>query len=75
MLLQVLREKNAIAETGSSARPMALEEPREEEKEVAVEEVRVLKVNEVVGEAKIVERTTLRKGSEGDDVRALQVCS
>ncbi|KAK8556260.1 hypothetical protein V6N12_002670 [Hibiscus sabdariffa] len=62
-LLQVLKEKNRIAESGESAREMFLEEV--EEKEVVVEEgVRVLE--------KKIERKALRVGSEGDQVREMQ---
>ncbi|KAK9029816.1 hypothetical protein V6N11_031261 [Hibiscus sabdariffa] len=66
-LLQVLKEKNRIAESGESAREMFLEE-----KEVVVDEgVRVLEKKEIEVEKKI-ERKALRVGSEGDQVREMQ---
>lgn len=68
-LLQVLKERGLIAESGSSASPLVL---LEKEKEVVVVEEKVARVSEE-GEKK--RRKTLRKGSEGDEVRAMQVCS
>lgn len=76
-LLQVLKEKNRIAETGSGPNPIVLgekivEQPVEE-KEVVVEQV----VRVVAEEGKKTEEkktTTLRMGSEGAEVRAMQVC-
>ncbi|KAJ4904478.1 plastid transcriptionally active 5 [Raphanus sativus] len=70
-LLQVLKEKNRIAESGSSATPMVLENTRElkeeEEEEVVVEK-------QVVAEEKIrvKKRVTLKVGSEGEEVQAMQ---
>lgn len=73
-LLQVLKDKSLIAESGSSRRPMALEgkKSEEEEKEVVVEKV----IRVVDGEGKKLDkkRSSLRKGSEGEEVRAMQVC-
>ncbi|KAK9287924.1 hypothetical protein L1049_016369 [Liquidambar formosana] len=81
-MLQVLKEtdlgpaKNRIAESGSSASPMALEaQERREEEEVVVEEMVVKEIRVVEkeeGEVKKVKRRALRKGSEGDEVRAMQ---
>ncbi|GMI70005.1 plastid transcriptionally active 5 [Hibiscus trionum] len=69
-LLQVLTEKNRIAESGESAREMVLEEVKE--KELVVDEgVRVLEKKEIEVEKKI-ERKALRVGSEGDQVREMQ---
>lgn len=66
-LLQVLKEKNLIVETGVSASPMVLEEKVKEEE---VEEVvRVLEKKETKEKRKV-----LRKGSEGEEVREMQVC-
>lgn len=85
-LLQVLKEKNMIAESGTSARELVLEDKPEEVKEVVVDEgVRVLEdkqeeVKEVVvgggvrlsAETERRKKKVLRKGSEGDDVREMQ---
>ncbi|MBA0813029.1 hypothetical protein Gohar_026918 [Gossypium harknessii] len=69
-LLQVLKDKNRIAESGESARDMVFEEVKE--KEVVVEEgVRVLEKKAKEVEKKI-ERKTLRAGSEGEQVREMQ---
>lgn len=70
-LLQVLKEKNRIADSGESTSEMVLEEVKE--KEVVVEEgVRVLARREKEEEKKI-ERKALRVGSEGEQVREMQV--
>ncbi|XP_057497264.1 protein disulfide isomerase pTAC5, chloroplastic-like [Actinidia eriantha] len=66
---------NQIAESGSIAVPMPMpivvvETAVAEESGGKVVEEEVVVVKEVVGEGK--KRTTLRKGSEGDDVRAMQ---
>nr|APA20112.1 putative type 1 membrane protein [Populus tomentosa] len=67
LLLQVLKDKNnnsLIAESGSSARPLVLEENVvEEQKEV---------IGRVLEEKKEKERKTLRKGSEGEQVKEMQ---
>ncbi|XP_062165999.1 protein disulfide isomerase pTAC5, chloroplastic [Alnus glutinosa] len=73
-LLQVLKERGLIAESGSSASPLVLlekekEKEKKKEKEVVVVEEKVIRVSEE-GEKK--RRKTLRKGSEGDEVRAMQ---
>lgn len=71
-LLQVLKEKGLIAESGSSATPMLLleeEEQVEQEKEVVEKEAIKFSVE---GEKR--RRKTLRMGSEGDEVRVMQVC-
>ncbi|XP_019087712.1 PREDICTED: golgin subfamily A member 6-like protein 22 isoform X3 [Camelina sativa] len=82
-LLQVLKEKNRISEIGLSATPMVLENTRElvvEEEEVEVEEEEEKRV--IISEEKVrvpepvkmnkKKRRTLKVGSEGDDVQALQ---
>ncbi|XP_022761927.1 protein disulfide isomerase pTAC5, chloroplastic [Durio zibethinus] len=69
-LLQVLKEKNRIAESGESAREMVLEEVKEKEVVVA-EGVRVVERKEKEEEKKI-ERKALRVGSEGEQVREMQ---
>ncbi|PSR84750.1 Protein EMBRYO SAC DEVELOPMENT ARREST 3 like [Actinidia chinensis var. chinensis] len=66
---------NQIAESGSIAVPMPMpivvvETAVAEESGGKVVEEEVVVVKEVVGEGK--KRATLRKGSEGDDVRAMQ---
>ncbi|KAG6791278.1 hypothetical protein POTOM_000393 [Populus tomentosa] len=67
LLLQVLKDKNnnnLIAESGSSARSLVLEENVvEEQKEV---------IDRVLEEKKEKERKTLRKGSEGEQVKEMQ---
>lgn len=71
-LLEVLNDKNLIAESGTGPREMILEETREEVKEVVVEEAfRVVekKKQEKEGSRK---RKVLRNGNEGDDVREMQ---
>ncbi|CAE6198382.1 unnamed protein product [Arabidopsis arenosa] len=78
-LLQVLKEKNRISESGLSATPMVLEtlettseqivEEVEEVKRVIIAEEKV-RVSEPVKKNKT--RRTLKVGSEGDDVQALQ---
>ncbi|XP_020874775.1 uncharacterized protein LOC9306434 isoform X2 [Arabidopsis lyrata subsp. lyrata] len=79
-LLQGLKEKNRISESGLSATPMVLESTREqiveevveveeEEKRVVIAEEKVM-VSEPVKKKK--KRRTLKVGSEGDDVQALQ---
>lgn len=78
-LLQALKDKNSnlIAESGSSSREMVLEEKRDEEEEV-VKEVVVEETARTVGrkeEKRAEKRSALRKGSEGEEVREMQVCS
>lgn len=70
-LLQVLKEKGLIAESSSSASPMVLLEEDLKEKEAVVVDKEVVRVSEDVAKKT---RKTLRKGSEGDEVRMLQVC-
>ncbi|XP_021821345.1 uncharacterized protein LOC110762926 [Prunus avium] len=62
-LLPILMEKNLIAETGSSSRAIELDHIQEEIEEVSA-----------VPEAKEKKkcRNALRKGSEGEEVRAIQ---
>lgn len=76
-LLQVLKDKNSnlIAESGSNLRKLILEEKMDEEevivKDVVVEETaRVLERKE---EKRLEKRSALRKGSEGEEVREMQV--
>ncbi|XVF29156.1 hypothetical protein REPUB_Repub15cG0095600 [Reevesia pubescens] len=70
-LLQVLKEKNRIAESGESTSEMVLEEVKEKEVVVEEEGVRVLEKKEKEVEKKI-ERKALRVGSEGEQVREMQ---
>jgi hypothetical protein len=76
-LLQVLKDKNLVLESGSSQSRLVLEEKDEdgveEEKETVevVEEKEIVVVEEPV--ARVQKRTVLRTGSEGEDVRKLQV--
>lgn len=81
-VLQVLRnEVSRIAERGSSAVPLVVESlEREDQVEAEAEEEEVKEVvgvfeKEKVGDDEVKKkRITLRKGSEGDDVRIMQVC-
>ncbi|KAL3506375.1 hypothetical protein ACH5RR_031757 [Cinchona calisaya] len=72
-LLQVLKEgeqgksMNRIPESGSIALPFVVETAEEVAKVVVKEEIKVPN-----GEDKVKKRATLRMGSEGDDVRAMQ---
>lgn len=65
-LLQFLKERSLILESGSSTSPIVLEE-KVEDKEEAVGVVEVKKEEK--------KRKPLRKGSEGAEVREMQVCS
>lgn len=67
-LLQLLTEKNLIAESGSVPSPSPSPRVQEEKVEEVKEEARVLQRGH---EEK--KRITLRKGSEGDEVREMQV--
>ncbi|KAL7219913.1 hypothetical protein ACSBR2_012887 [Camellia fascicularis] len=68
-LLQMLKKEAELLESGLSAVPMVLEAAESGEK--VEEDVVVMK--EVVREGKeLKKRATLRKGSEGEDVRAMQ---
>lgn len=83
-VLQVLRnEVSRIAERGSSAVPLEIEsleaedevkaEVEVEEEEVEIKEVvRVFEKEKVIDDEVKKKRITLRKGSEGDDVRIMQ---
>ncbi|KAJ0245512.1 Protein disulfide isomerase pTAC5 [Hirschfeldia incana] len=85
-LLQALKEKNRISESGSSAMPMVLENTREELEEVEEEEEEeeeeevVVVEKQVVAEekvrvsekARVSKRVTLKVGSEGEEVQAMQ---
>lgn len=81
-LLQVLKDKSLIAETdlstSTSTSPMVLEEKKSEEEKKEEEVLVVEKVIRVEdAEGKKVEkkkRSSLRKGSEGEEVRSMQVC-
>uniref|UniRef100_A0A1J3IS81 Peptidoglycan binding-like domain-containing protein n=1 Tax=Noccaea caerulescens TaxID=107243 RepID=A0A1J3IS81_NOCCA len=77
-LLQVLKEKNRISESGSSLKPMVLENTREPEEEVEEEEEEEVE-KRVIAEEKLrvisepeKKRRTLKVGSEGEEVQALQ---
>ncbi|KAG5227886.1 protein disulfide isomerase [Salix suchowensis] len=68
LLLQVLKDKNnsnLITENGSSARPIVLEEKAVEEHKEVIDRVLEEKKEEK-------ERKTLRKGSEGEQVKEMQ---
>ncbi|CAN8232275.1 unnamed protein product [Cochlearia groenlandica] len=75
-LLQVLKEKNRISESNSSSTPMVLEnntiEPEEEEEEEEEEEKHVIDEVKVKVLKPITKRKTLKVGSEGEDVEAMQ---
>ncbi|CAN6830135.1 hypothetical protein Bca4012_032083 [Brassica carinata] len=75
-LLQVLKEKNRISESGSSAKPMVLENTREpeedEEEEEVVVEKRVVAEEKVRVSEPVKKRVTLKVGSEGEEVQAMQ---
>ncbi|KAL5702724.1 hypothetical protein ACHQM5_027901 [Ranunculus cassubicifolius] len=63
--------KKRIAEIGSGPVPMLLEEAKT--KETIVEAIRVLKSDDEVVEKKAMKiRIQIRKGAEGEDVRAMQ---
>uniref|UniRef100_A0A1J3I2G5 Peptidoglycan binding-like domain-containing protein n=1 Tax=Noccaea caerulescens TaxID=107243 RepID=A0A1J3I2G5_NOCCA len=77
-LLQVLKEKNRISESGASLKPMVLENTREPEEEVEAEEEEEVE-KRVIAEEKlrvisepVKKRRTLKVGSEGEEVQALQ---
>ncbi|KAF8088502.1 hypothetical protein N665_0538s0003 [Sinapis alba] len=77
-LLQILKEKNRISESGVSAKPMVLEHTREpeeeeeEEEEVVVEKRVVAEEKVRVSEPVKKKRVTLKVGSEGEEVQAMQ---
>lgn len=78
-VLQVLKEKNLIPESGSIANPMVLEERDEEvveeEKEVVEEKlIRDAGGGKKGDQIKSFSRRMLRVGAEGDEVKAMQVC-
>lgn len=60
LMLQGLKEKGLIAETRSS---------------IVLEEEKKKKKKDVIRVSEKRTRQTLRKGSEGDEVQAMQVCS
>lgn len=71
-LLQVLKDKNLALESGSSQRRIVFEEGEEKESEDIVEhEKEILVVEETA--ASVQKRSVLRIGSEGEDVRQMQV--
>ncbi|KAM1924895.1 hypothetical protein ACFX13_032240 [Malus domestica] len=70
-LLQMLKEKNLIAETGSSSK--ALELDHQEIEEIQEKEVvAVSEVKQVEKKTTTRSRSALRKGLEGEEVRAMQ---
>ncbi|VVB01279.1 unnamed protein product [Arabis nemorensis] len=72
-LLQVLKEKNRILESGSSVKPMVLENTREPGEEVEEEEEkRVISEEKFRVSEPLKKRRTLKVGSEGEEVQALQ---
>ncbi|XP_059632191.1 protein disulfide isomerase pTAC5, chloroplastic isoform X2 [Cornus florida] len=70
----VVKKVNRIAESGSSAVPLVVEaaENGVVEEEVVVKEVVRVSETERKEKKEVKNRATLRKGSEGDDVRAMQ---
>lgn len=72
-LLQVLKDKNLVLESGSSQRRLVFDEEAEEkESEEVVEDVKeIVVVEEPV--VRVKKRIILRTGSEGDEVQKLQV--
>ncbi|RDX64972.1 Protein disulfide isomerase pTAC5, chloroplastic, partial [Mucuna pruriens] len=68
LLLQVLKDKNLVLESGSSLRNTGEEEEKQFE-EVVEREKEVLVVEESV---RVEKRSALRKGSEGEEVRHMQ---
>ncbi|CAL5208335.1 unnamed protein product [Lathyrus oleraceus] len=71
-LLQVLKDKNLVLESGSSQRRLVFDEEAEEkESEEVVEDVKeIVVVEEPV--VRLKKRIILRTGSEGDEVQKLQ---
>lgn len=80
-LLQVLKEKNLIAESGPTVSRILLDESTREEdveieKKTVVEEVVTFsEESKAEKEVKKDRRKSLRIGSEGAEVLAMQVCS
>jgi len=74
-LLQVLKDKNLVLESGSSQRRLVFEEEKEDEVEEEKESVEHVKEIVVVEKpaATVEKRTVLRTGSEGEEVQKLQV--
>ncbi|KAJ8755285.1 hypothetical protein K2173_019083 [Erythroxylum novogranatense] len=72
-LLQVLKERNLITESGSSSSPIVEEEEKEANEVIDVLKKKKKKEEEE-GEKKVkdTKRNTLRRGSEGEEVRAMQ---
>lgn len=76
-LLQVLKENNLIVETASSSTPIVLVEEKCDGEEEIMKESEAFRVfDEIEKVEQKIERKkkTLKMGSEGDDVRAMQVC-
>lgn len=82
-LVQALKDQSLIAESGTSASPIVLEEKKEmksaedEEREkemVVVEKVVMVSDGETAKTTGKKKRSALRMGSEGEEVRAMQVC-
>lgn len=76
-LLQVLKDKNLVLDSGSIQRRLVLEEEKEQEVEEEKESVEVVEhVKEIVvvekPAATVEKRTVLRTGSEGEEVQKLQ---
>ncbi|KAL6971082.1 hypothetical protein U1Q18_030765 [Sarracenia purpurea var. burkii] len=75
--IAALLTANRIGESGSSAVPMVVDTTAAESGKMEEEEEVMVVVKEVVGEGKkevkeVKKRTTLRQGSEGEDVRVMQ---
>lgn len=60
---------NRIADFGTSAVPLVVEAARKEEEEIVVKQV----ISIPEKKETVTRRTTLRIGSEGDEVQAMQV--
>ncbi|XP_057427473.1 protein disulfide isomerase pTAC5, chloroplastic [Lotus japonicus] len=74
-LLQVLKDKDLVLESGSSLRRLLLEEENTEEKEseeVIEHEKEIVVVEEAAAASRVEKRSTLRVGSEGEEVRQMQ---
>ncbi|MED6134808.1 hypothetical protein PIB30_040422 [Stylosanthes scabra] len=80
-LLQALKDKNLVLESGSNLQQQRLvlvekkkkkDELDAEEEEVTEEEKEVVLIEEAAAAAKVEKRSTLRMGSEGEQVREMQ---
>ena len=80
-LLQALKDKNLVLESGSDLKQRMVlvekeKEPEEEEEEEVIEhekEVVVVEEAAAASATRVEKRSTLRKGSEGEEVREMQV--